>query len=127
MYMMGAGTGPCAVCRDRHGDYSKECALKAVDQILQGVPSSHKTIRFNWAIHSHCRYGLHCDTLRQNDSKLTHLAERLNARLTTVVYSTDTSLYEQCYRQLQGHFSQVCYTMELERAKALDKQGVGLQ
>ena len=118
----GVGTAPCIICKDKNGDYMRECALNNIDSLLQGIQPSQKPLHLEWDIHSRCGYGLHCPTLQQNDRQMKLIAQHITPRLTTVVYNNNEELYHMCFSYLQGFFPRVCQTIEREHYKALHQQ-----
>lgn len=109
---------PCVICTQKHYSSSLDAArqLKHVVDSMSYEPDNELCkYHFEWWIHSHCRYGLHCNILSQYDSQANRTAEELEPYLVSIAKTGSDADFYTILRCLAGHFPNVYHIMELMR------------
>ena len=106
----------CMMCHEKN-DTKYLHKLNHLERLLHNAIHSkdlvkYRYINFMWGIHSHCRYGIHCPTLSNNDSKANRIANDLEAYIVTAALSDDKQLYHDILQLLRGEFPSVYRLVE---------------
>ena len=110
---------PCFICHNKNGDTMMKSKLENMLERCEhlNITPSKEHIRFNWGIHSHCRYGIHCDSLHRFDIECNRIAERLTPYLITIAKESAHDMqmkaeYHEMYEKCRGDFPAVCHALE---------------
>ena len=103
-----------AICMTCHPDTSVENTLLKLERFLRIIePYQGRYENFNWNIHYRCKNVLPlCNKLSQSERNAKRLANEIEPKLMSIIYSQNDRVFHETLRYLQGHFPQVYIQFE---------------